>query len=82
MRVIIAIAALGGLAFLALIGLWLWDRVDARRRGPTDVELDMLVKAMARHLDRALADPMVRQTTDWEKQAEVLVNRYYGKGLR
>lgn len=81
MRVLIPVLLLG-LVFMVFSGLWLLERLESQRNGPTDEELRLLAQAMARHLDRALGDPMERQTDRWEKQAAVLVERFYGKGSR
>lgn len=81
MRALIVGVVIVGVVGLVLVGLFV-ERVDSRRRGPTDDELRLLVQAMARHLDRALGDPMERQSDRWEKQAAVLVERFYGKGSR
>ncbi len=74
------------LTMLAMVGTYYG--VAARRAGteerrlraaPGDDEAKRLALLMARCLDHALTDPVLRQSMEWEDQAQALVNRYYGK---
>jgi type II secretory pathway pseudopilin PulG len=80
-RVLIGLAVMG-VAATVLLGAWLLDRRDGRRQGVTDSELRQLAQQMARQLDLALADPMLRQSSGWEERVRVLLDRFYGRELR
>lgn len=70
---------LGTIIVFGFLLTWAWDRLAARRVGPTDGEARRLLQQMARLLDHALADPMYRQSTRFEERAEELVGKLYGK---
>lgn len=84
------------MAFLGVVGVCgfvVWPVVYGIRRqekrarrslvaAPGEDEAKRLALLMARCLDRALGDPMARQSTEWEDEAHALVDRYYGKGLK
>lgn len=74
----------------AIAVVWLWLRYndrDQRRRSTRDLaapgeqEARRMLLHTVRLLDRALADPMVRQSSEWENEATALVEAYYGKEL-
>lgn len=81
MGVALALALLGG---LVVLGITMYDRRQRLRQeaAPGDLEARRIALQAVRLLDRALADPMVRQSTGWEDQAKALVEGYYGKGLK
>ena len=60
------------------------ERREKRRllAAPGDLEARRIALQAVRLLDRALADPMVRQSTQWEGQAKALVDGYYGRELK
>lgn len=60
---------------------WFFVTHDEPKALPDEETRRMLERAI-RQLDRALADPMYRQSTEWEDQAGALVDAYYGKGLK
>ena len=76
-----ALIALGLMVVIVafLVITWALDRFDGRRRGVSDSELRRLAQQMARQLDLALADPMLRQSSGWEATAKSLVDKFYGR---
>lgn len=79
MRVLIALGVVVTLAVAFGVVMWLLDRFAGRRRGVTDSELRRLAQQMARQLDLGLADPMLRQSSEWERTAKSLVDKFYGR---
>jgi hypothetical protein len=81
--------------FLVIVGFIAWmfwflldGPQDRAKRKKEAREFEAAQKAREldaraiRLLDRALVDPMYRQSTEWEDQAKALVDAYYGKGLK
>jgi hypothetical protein len=67
-----------------LLAMGLVDRREKRRpeAAPGDSEARRIALDAIRHLDKALVDPMYRQSSEWEDEARRLVDSYYGtKGL-
>ncbi len=88
MRVLGSLASLVVLTLLVTWVLW-WldgDRRAERKMEQWEFKVESESRAIdaqaIRLLDRALADPMYRQSTEWEDQAKALVDGYYGKGLK
>lgn len=79
--------AIGGMLLVVLfIGFlwwlcWFFMTHDEPKALP-DEETRRMLERTIRQLDRALVDPMYRQSTEWEDQARSLVDAYYGKGLK
>lgn len=79
MRALIALGVVVAFILAFVVLMWVLDRHDGRRRGVTDSELRRLAQQMARQLDLALADPMLRQSSEWERTAKSLVDKFYGR---
>lgn len=79
--VVVVLVVVGG---LVVLGISMYDRRQRLRQeaAPGDLEARRIALQAVRLLDRALGDPMVRQSTQWEDQAKALVDGYYGKGLK
>ena len=87
---------LGAMALLVTVGVlfgWMmwWldgggdrraERKERKREFKATHEARAIDAQAIRLLDRALVDPMYRQSTEWEDQAKALVDAYYGKGLK
>lgn len=88
-----ALGALASVVVLMLLFAWMmwWldgggerraERKASERRLKAEQKYVAVDAQAIRLLDRALADPMYRQSTEWEDQAKALVDDYYGKGLK
>jgi hypothetical protein len=77
MRVLLALAVLIPICLTVLL-LARW----ALRSGTPGVGADRLALHMARHLDAALTDPVLRQSTAWEDEARRLVSEFYGERIK
>lgn len=79
---------LAALVFVAMVlGTMIWlARIalgpEERALPPSDAEARRRLDLAIRQLDRALADPMARLSTEWEDETRRLVNAHYGRELK
>lgn len=72
--VLVAIVLVGALV------VWRMNVGDRRASREFQKELPSVVaRDMARALEGALADPVYRQSAEWEERARTLVRRHYGE---
>ena len=64
------------LAVLSVVTLRLWS--PERRAVARDARRDRIARDMARHLERAANDPLLRTSQEWEDEATRLVRDWYG----